>query len=156
VDILPSAGPFTLSAWIKPGANNGTTQYPLSLGGTAPNRRFHAAGFNTGIGASFSTAISPDGTATSSATVPVTVTPGQWYLYVLRRSATNVWQAAVWNGSAWFTSSTTPTVILNPTAEPFAVGALASGGSPANASVDSIKLWAEYVPLDGVLREQWP
>jgi hypothetical protein len=25
-----------------------------------------------------------------------------------------------------------------------------------NVSVDSIKPWAEYVPLDAVLREQWP
>jgi hypothetical protein len=152
VEILPT-GAFTISCWFKSGATNGTGQivFHQGTGTTVALNRFYFLVNNGRTSVVFTVS---SGSASSSPQVFHTITLGTYYLFAARRSAANVWDIALWDGTTWTAGDTTPTVVLNPTVGPFAVGASTIGTFPANVSVDSIKLWAEYVPLDIVLRYQ--
>lgn len=151
VEILPT-GAFTFSAWLKPGATNGAVQYGLvsMTSGLAAGWRF---GIYFTDARTIANCVLSNGASFYSLSVSMTITTGQYYLVALRRTAGNVWTYSVWDGSTW-TTGPSQTFVLNPTIAPFAVGATPTGALPANLSVDSIKIWDEFVPLDVVLREQ--
>jgi len=142
-DILPSGGPFVFSAWVKPGGTNGATQTPLAVGAGGLTRRFS---INLPNGRTSIVMFVADAAGNASTiTAFLTVTAGQYHLLAVRRSSANVWSLSVWDGTAWVEGDSTPTVILNPADEPFAVGALPTGGNPINGSIDSIRVWAGIV-----------
>jgi len=153
VDILPSSGPFTLSAWLKPGATNGLVQYGLvsAVSGAAADWRFAIYYTNA---RNASNCVLSDGASFFSLTIsPMTITTGQYYLVALRRTAAGVWSFSVWDGLVWRDGSP-QTFVLNPAVAPFAVGATPYGVLPANLSVDSIRIWSGIVINADVLALQ--
>jgi hypothetical protein len=139
-ELLPTAGPFALSFWFRPGITNGATQVMLHLGsGTVPGtiRLF--------VSLPESRDVVTTGIFTLSAGVGLgvshTITTNAWYLYAVRRTSNDMWSAALWDGTTWTEAAHPTPIVLAPITSELAIGAYSDGTFPANVWVDSLRLW---------------
>jgi len=152
-DVVPTSGPFTLSFWFKMGATNGNSQVVLHLGSgaTAGTRRLIFSVPNTRTSIVQGVYSIDSGAAF---TLSHTITEGAYYLYAVRRANGDLWSLALWDGTVWTEVAHATPIVLAPLVDPLAIGAYSMGTLPANVSVDSIKIWSDWLSNADVLLRQ--